>query len=93
MDDKPARILEEAQQRAKDNGIRSNVIVRHGNIVKQILEELDAQKYDLICMGSSFSGPDDLRRHYTPNVTAEIAEAVNCPILTARCLDQLPSPA
>ncbi|NQU30531.1 MAG: universal stress protein [Anaerolineae bacterium] len=84
IDDKPARILKEAQQHAIDNGIQSRVIVRHGNIVNQILEELDAQKYDLICMGSSFSGPDELRRLYAPNVTAEIAEAVNCPILTVR---------
>ncbi|OQY36384.1 MAG: hypothetical protein B6243_03315 [Anaerolineaceae bacterium 4572_5.2] len=93
LDDKPARTLKEAQQHAMDKGIQSNIIVRYGNIVKQILEELDTQRYDLICMGSSFSDPNSLRRLYAPNVTAEIAEAVNCPIVTARCPDLSTSPA
>jgi len=84
LDEKPARTLKKAQEHAKEQGIQPNVIVRHGNIVQQILEELDTQRYDLICMGSSFSDPNNLRRLYLPNVTAEIAEAVNCPVLTAR---------
>ena len=84
LDEKPARTLKKAQEHAKEQGIKPNVIVRHGNIVQQILAELDAQRYDLICMGSSFSDPNDLRRLYAPNVTAEIAEAVNCPVLVAR---------
>ena len=84
IDAQPARTLKNAQQHALDNGVKSEVIVRHGNIVKQILEELDAQRYDLICMGSSFSHTDNLRHLYAPNVAAEIAESVNCPILTAR---------
>ncbi len=88
IDETPARTLKVAEQHALDNGIRSNVIVRHGGIVNQILEELDAQRYDLICMGSSFSHPDNLRHLYAPNVTAEIAETVKCPILTARCSKQ-----
>lgn len=93
LNDKPAHTLKKAQEHAKEKGIQANVIVRSGNIVNQILAELDAQRYDLICMGSTFSDPDDLRRLFAPNVTAEIAEAVNCPILTARCLDHLPSSA
>ena len=88
IDETPAHTLKVAEQHALDNGIRSNVIVRHGGIVNQILEELDAQRYDLICMGSSFSHPDNLRHLYAPNVTAEIAETVECPILTARCSKQ-----
>ncbi|MBT3190408.1 MAG: universal stress protein [Anaerolineae bacterium] len=86
LDENPARTLKNAQKHAKKQGIKPNVIVRQGNIVQQILAELDAQRYDLICMGSSFSDPNNLRRLYVPNVTAEIAEAVNCPVLTARSL-------
>ncbi len=79
-----ARILEEAQAHADRSGVGSEVIVRQGNVVTQILEELEKEKYDLICMGSSFSDTESLRYLYTPNVTAEIAESVNFPILTAR---------
>ena len=88
IDAQPARTLKNAQQHALDNGVKSHVSVRHGNIVNQILKELDGQKYDLICMGSSFSHADNLRHLYAPNVTAEIAESVKCPILTARCTKQ-----
>ncbi|MCF6277897.1 MAG: universal stress protein, partial [Anaerolineales bacterium] len=84
IDADSAHILRAAQQDALDNGITVNVVVRHGNVVNQILAELKSKKYDLICMGSSFSDPDNLRHLYAPNVTAEIAEAVNCPVLTAR---------
>ena len=86
VDESPARALKDAQKEASGKGVQSNVVVRQGNIVKQILEELNAQKYDLICMGSSFGNADSMRHHYAPNVTAEIAEAVNCPILTARAV-------
>lgn len=84
IDKKPAKTLEKAQEHADDEGVESNVVVRQGNIVQQIIAELETQSYDLVCMGSSFSHPDKMRRHYAPNVTAEVAEAVNCPVLTAR---------
>jgi len=45
-------------------------------------------EYDLICMGSPHSA-HSLRHLYTPNVTAEVAEAANCPILTARYSPEL----
>ncbi|MBT3321823.1 MAG: universal stress protein [Anaerolineae bacterium] len=84
IDKKPAKTLEKAQEHADDEGVETNIVVRQGNIVQQIIEELETQNYDLVCMGSSFSHPDKLRQYYAPNVTAEVAEAVNCPILSAR---------
>ncbi len=84
IDKKPAKTLEKAQEHADDEGVESKIVVRQGDIVQQIVAELETQKYDLVCMGSSFSHPDKMRRHYAPNVTAEVAEAVDCPVLTAR---------
>lgn len=78
------RILRDARKHADAKGVTSNVVVRQGNVVNQILAEVQATQYDLVCMGSSFSDQDSLRHLYAPNVTAEIAEAVNAPILTAR---------
>ncbi len=83
-DDDSVRILQEARKHADARGVASQVIVRQGNVVNQILEELQSNEYDLVCMGSSFSDQESLRHLYAPNVTAEIAEAVNAPILTAR---------
>lgn len=84
IDETPARNLKNAEVHAEEKGVPANTVLRHGNIVQQILEEVAMQDYDLICMGSIFSSPDHLRRMYAPNITAEIAEALTCPILTAR---------
>jgi len=51
--------------------------------VEEILAEIKEGDYDLLCMGSPYSG-NVFRQLYTPNVTAEIAEAAGIPVLTAR---------
>ena len=83
-DDASVEILAKAREHANARGVSSHVVLRQGNVVSQIVEEFNTQPYDLICMGSSFSDQESLRHLYVPNVTAEIAEAVNAPILTAR---------
>jgi nucleotide-binding universal stress UspA family protein len=52
-------------------------------VVEEIVGEVEEGGYDLVCMGSSYNA-HTLRQYYTPNVTAEVAEAVHCPVLTAR---------
>lgn len=77
------RSLRQALQIAKDNGLTAVVKARQGNIVEEIAAELKADDYDLLCMGSPYSG-SALRQLYVPNVTAEIAETSTIPVLTAR---------
>ena len=79
------RSLREGLKQAQAAGLNARVIVRHGNIVEQILSEVKEGAYDLICMGSQFSA-HGLRQYYTPNVTADVAEISQCPILTVRSL-------
>lgn len=78
------RSLREGLKRARETGLESKVVVRHGNIVEQILAEVKDGNYDLICMGSQYSASHGLRHFYTPNVTADVAEVSQCPILTVR---------
>ena len=77
------KVLREGLQLAQKYGVTASIKVRNGNIVEEILNELKENSYDLICMGSTHSA-HGLRHLYTPNVTAEIAEAVTCPLLSAR---------
>lgn len=77
------RSLREALNVAKDNGLTANVKPRRGEVVEEILAEIKAGAYDLLCMGSLYSSKS-LRQLYTPNVTAEIADGIQCPVLTAR---------
>lgn len=77
------RSLRQAMEIAKSDGLTANVKARQGNVVEEILAEVKEGNYDLLCMGSLYSS-NALRQLYTPNVTAEIADDINCPVLTAR---------
>ncbi|MEW6566753.1 MAG: hypothetical protein AB1449_01015, partial [Chloroflexota bacterium] len=44
---------------------------------------LRAGEYDLVGLGSPYSS-HTLRHLFMPNVTAEVAEAAHCPVLSAR---------
>jgi len=75
--------LSQALAFAQRTGLRVEFKVCRGNIVYQILEEARQGSYDLIGMGSPYSARS-LRHLYMPNVTAEVAESLECPILTVR---------
>ncbi len=77
------RSLRQAMNAIQETGLSAEIKVRQGNIVEELLNEIKTGGYDLLCMGSSYSG-NSLRQLYAPNVTAEIAESVNVPVLTAR---------
>ena len=77
------RNLRKAVETVEAAGLTAHVEVRRGHVVEGIESVLKAGNYDLLCMGSPYGG-NALRQLYTPNVTAEIAEAAHCPVLTAR---------
>lgn len=77
------RNLRAAMQRIREAGLAASLKVRQGNIVHEILDEVRSGEYDLVGMGSAYSA-HSLRHLYMPNVTAEVAEGVNCPVLTVR---------
>jgi nucleotide-binding universal stress UspA family protein len=79
----PGRSLRHALELAQEAGLNARAIARQGIVVEEILNELREGKYDMVCMGSSYSA-STLRQYYAPHVTAEVAEAAHCPVLTAR---------
>lgn len=79
------RSLKKASDVANAAGLNTKLTTRQGHVVEEILAEIKEGNYDLVCMGSHYS-THALRQFYTPNVTAEVAEAVNCPTLTVRHL-------
>ena len=79
----PGRNLRKALDMAEEAGLNARAVTRQGNIIEQILAEIKDGNYDLVCMGSPYSA-HSLRQLYAPNVTAEVAEVVHCPVLTAR---------
>jgi nucleotide-binding universal stress UspA family protein len=77
------RSLRKALEIAKEAALNAKLITRQGHVVEQIVAEVKRGKYDMVCMGSRYS-THALRQLYTPNVTAEVAETVSCPVLTVR---------
>jgi nucleotide-binding universal stress UspA family protein len=77
------RSLRKGLEIAIEAELNAKLITRQGHVVEQILAEVKQGNYDMVCMGSRYSA-HTLRQLYTPNVTAEVAEAVNCPVLTVR---------
>jgi nucleotide-binding universal stress UspA family protein len=75
--------LHQAMQAVVKAGLGVNVKIRHGNVVKEILEEVHEGDYDLVGLGSPYSA-HSLRHIYMPNVTAEVAESIDRPVLTVR---------
>ncbi|MBN2118844.1 MAG: universal stress protein [Anaerolineales bacterium] len=77
------RSFKKALEAAQVAGLNAKLITRQGHVVEEILMEVREGNYDMVCMGSHFSA-HALRQLYMPNVTAEVAEAANCPVLTVR---------
>jgi nucleotide-binding universal stress UspA family protein len=77
------RNLRKAVETVESAGLTPRVEVRRGHVLEEIDSVVKAGSYDLLCMGSPYGG-NALRQLYAPNVTAEIAEAAHCPVLTAR---------
>jgi nucleotide-binding universal stress UspA family protein len=76
------RHVRSALEAARAAGLAAQLKARQGNVVEEILAEIHAGHYDLVCMGSPHSG-HGLRHLYGPNVTDEVAERAPCPLLIA----------
>lgn len=79
----PGRSLRRALDLAQQAGLNAKATARQGHVVEEILAEIKEGDYDLVCMGSAYSA-HTLRQYYSPNVTAEVADAAPCPVLMAR---------
>ncbi len=77
------RNLRESLESARTVGVTASVKTRQGQIVEEILKEVSEGAYDLLCMGSSYSGTS-LRQKYSANITSEVMERAPCPVMTAR---------
>lgn len=77
------RTLRDALDKARKKKLKANLKLRQGNVIEEILAELKEGDYNLVCMGSLYSA-HGLRQMYAPNVTAEVAEVIGCPVLTVR---------
>ena len=77
------RNIKKALMFFNEMGIAVELIVRVGSIVREIQAEIEENDYDLVGLGTHYDA-HSLRNLYVPNVTAEVAESVETPIITVR---------
>jgi nucleotide-binding universal stress UspA family protein len=77
------RGLRQQQARLTQLGVACTVRLRHGLVVRELLMELRQAEYDLVVAGSSPAG-DPLREYMLGNVTREIVNHAQWPVLIVR---------
>lgn len=78
-----AHYIQQALADIHHAGVKVEMKHRHGYIVREIIKETQEVDYDMVGLGSQY-GVETLRHLFTPNVTAEVVEVVNLPVLVAR---------
>lgn len=64
-------------------GIDSEVRLSHGMVISEVFKEIKRGKYDLVVTGSSPTG-GTLRTYIMGNITREIVNRAECPVLVVR---------
>jgi len=78
-----ARHLRAALEGLQAAGLSARLRVQQGYVTEAILREIQAEDYDLVGLGSHYSAKG-LRPLFAPNVTINVAEGVDRPVLIAR---------
>lgn len=75
--------LRREKEELEKMGVDSEVRLRHGLVLSEVLKEIKRGEYDLVVTGSS---PDrsTLRTYILGNITREIVNRAECPVLVVR---------
>lgn len=68
-------------------GVETEVRLRHGLVISEVFKEIRRGDYDLVVTGSSPVG-GTLRRYIMGNITREIVNRAECPVLVVRGGDE-----
>jgi len=64
-------------------GVTADVLLRHGLVISEVFKEIRRGDYDLVVTGSSPEG-GNLRSYIMGNITREIVNRAECPVLVVR---------
>lgn len=80
--------LRSEKQALEAQGVTTNVVLRHGPVLEEILREIHTGTYDLVVTGSALSR--NLRSYVLGDVSREIVNRTTCAVLVVR--SQIPVP-
>ena len=79
--------LRREKEFSRSMGVDSEVRLRHGLVISEVFKEIRRADYDLVVTGSSPVG-GTLRTYIMGNITREIVNRAECPVLVVRGGDQ-----
>ena len=79
------RNLNREKETLENAGVRTEIVIRYGDVGQEILEQVQLEDYDLIVAGSSPIG-SAVRTYLMGNVTSEIVNRSRRPVLVVRCI-------
>ena len=82
-DSKLGRCLRSQKELLEKMAVPCEVLLRHGLVLDELLGELQRTEYDLVVTGSS-PADDRLRRYIMGNITREIVNRAELPVLVVR---------
>jgi nucleotide-binding universal stress UspA family protein len=77
------RSLRHQKELLETAGVPCEILLRHGQVLPELLEELRQAEYDLVVSGSSPSH-NKLRTYVMGNITREIVNRADLPVLVVR---------
>ena len=75
--------LRREKEELQDMGIQAEVRLRHGLVISEVLKEIRRGDYDMVVTGSSPES-GNLRSYIMGNITREIVNRAECPVLVVR---------
>jgi nucleotide-binding universal stress UspA family protein len=75
--------LRREKESLEELGVSAEVRLRHGLVISEVFKEIRRNDYDLVVTGSSPAG-GNLRSYIMGNITREIVNRAECPVLVVR---------
>jgi nucleotide-binding universal stress UspA family protein len=75
--------LRREKEELQEMGVTAEVRLRHGLVISEVFKEIRRGDYDLVVTGSSPEG-GNLRSYIMGNITREIVNRAECPVLVVR---------
>lgn len=75
--------LRREKEALEDKGVSAEVRLRHGLVISEVFKEIRRGDYDLVVTGSSPES-GNLRSYIMGNITREIVNRAECPVLVVR---------
>jgi nucleotide-binding universal stress UspA family protein len=82
MEEQGKKILDEARKTAQSRGVELDTVLVHGIPAEEILKKAEAEKYDMIVVGSR--GRTSVKAFLLGSISDKVSHHAKCPVLIVK---------